>query len=166
MGNQEVSMSNDVRLNQLKNNLELLYKRLGAFEQQLIITAHEPTKFELKERIKDEILPSILEYETEYWERYPQEAIIICDEEATNQLVKVEQAVESIEQIPSSNYPQELISLLKEIRDKLSEPDKAASAKLKIVLPLIPAIASYELEMETEGLMYRAWKAIKEMVRR
>ena len=78
----------------------------------------------------------------------------------------MKQAVESIEQIPSITYPSELISLLQEIRDKLDEQDKAASAKLKVVLPLIPAIASYELEMETEGLMYRTWKAIKKMVRK
>jgi hypothetical protein len=43
-------------------------------------------------------------------------------------------------------YPSELISLLKEIRYKLEKQDKAASAKLKVVLPLIPA-ASYEMEM-------------------
>jgi hypothetical protein len=159
-------MSDRARLNHLKDILELLYEKLRAFEQEIIITADTPIKFQLEQKIKREISPSILKYETEYWELYPQEAIVISDEEATNQLVKVEQAVESIEQIPSSTYPPELISLLQEIRDKLSEPDKVASAKLKIVLPLIPAIASYELEMETEGLMYRAWKAIKGMVRR
>jgi hypothetical protein len=159
-------MSDRARLNHLKDILELLYEKLRAFEQEIIITADTPTRFQLKQEIKREILPSIYKYETEYWERYPQEAIIISEEEAANQLVKVEQAVESIEQIPASTYPPELISLLQEIRDRLSEPDKAASAKLKIVLPLIPAIASYELEMETEGLMYGVWKAIKRVVGR
>jgi hypothetical protein len=159
-------MSERDRLNDLKNILELLYEKLGEFEKELIISSSKPANFELKQRIKREILPDIRKYETEYWELYPQEAIIISDEEAETQLVKVEQAVTSIEQIPSSTYPSELISLLQEVRDKLDEPDKVASAKLKIVLPLIPAIASYELEMETEGLMYKAWKKIKEMLRR
>ncbi len=40
---------------------------------------------------------------------------------------------------------------------QLEDLDKSASAKLKIMLPLIPAIASYELEMDTEGLMYKTW---------
>ena len=31
---------------------------------------------------------------------------------------------------------------------------------------MVSGIASYELEMETEGLMYRKWKAIKGVVRR
>lgn len=158
-------MSDRARLDDLKDNLNLLYEKLGYFEKDLIINANTPAKFELKQRIKREILPDIRKYETEYWELYPQEAIIISDEEAETQLVKVEEAVTSIEQIPSSTYPLELISLLQEIRDKLDE-DKAASAKLKVVIPLIPAIASYELEMETEGLMYRAWKKLKGMVRR
>lgn len=159
-------MSDRARLNDLKDILELLYEKLGEFEKELTFNAYLPTKFDLKQRIKREILPDIRKYETEYWEIYPQEAIVISDEEAETQLVKVEEAVTSIEQIPSSTYPSELISLLQEIRDKLDEPDKVASAKLKVVIPLIPAIASYELEMETEGLMYKAWKAIKGAVRR
>lgn len=159
-------MADCARLNDLKDILDLLYEKLGEFEKELIINANTPAKFELKQRIKREILPNIRKYETEYWEIYPHEAIIISDEQAETQLVKVEEAVTSIEQIPSSTYPSELISLLQEIRDKLDEPDKAASAKLKVVIPLIPAIASYELEMETEGLMYKAWKKIKGIVRR
>ena len=158
-------MSDRIRLNDLKDILELLYEKLGAFEKRLIISDSEPANFELKQRIKREILPDIRKYETEYWELYPQEAIVISDEEAETQLVKVEEAVTSIEQIPSSNYPLELISLLQEIRDKLDD-NQAASVKLKLVIPLIPAIASYELEIETEGLMYKAWKKIKGMVRR
>ncbi|NEO77664.1 hypothetical protein [Moorena sp. SIO4G3] len=158
-------MSDRARLNDLKDILELLYEKLGEFEKELIISSSKPANFELKQRIKCEIIPDIRKYETEYWELYPQEAIIISYEEAETQLVKVEKAVTSLEQIPSSTYPSELISLLQEIRDKLDE-DKAASAKLKVVIPLIPAIASYELEMETEGLMYQAWKKLKGVVRR
>ena len=157
-------MSERTRLNDLKDILELLYEKLGDFEKELIINSSKPANFELKQRIKREIIPDIRKYETEYWEISPLEAIIISDEEAETQLVQVEEAVASIEQIPSSNYPSELISLLQEIRNKLDE-NNTASAKLKVVIPLIPAIASYELEMETEGLMYSAWEKIKGVVR-
>jgi hypothetical protein len=159
-------MSDRNRPADLKDILELLYEKLGEFEKELIINANTPAKFELKQRIKREILPDIRRYEAEYWEVYPQEAIFISDEEAASQLVKVEQAVKSIERISRTFYPPELMPLLQDIRAKLEEQNKVASAKLKVVLPLIPAIASYELEMETEGLMYRTWKAIKGMVRR
>ena len=148
-------MSDRQRLAYLEDNLEILYEKLGEFEQELIISSSQPAKFELKQRIKRDILPKIRQYEAEYWELYPKEAIIISDEEAASQLVKVEQAVESIDRISLTFYPRELIPLLQDIRAELEEQNKAASAKLKVVLPLIPMIASYELEIETEGLMYK-----------
>jgi hypothetical protein len=159
-------MSDQQRLQDLERNLQILYEKLGEFEQELIITAHAPTRFELRQRIKREISPSIRRYEGEYWELYPQEAILISDEEAATQLVRVEQAVGAIERIPQTEYPPELISLLQEIRTKLDTGDKTASAKLKVALPLIPGIASYEVEMDTEPLMYQAWKSIIARVRR
>jgi hypothetical protein len=157
-------MSDHQRLANLEELLKLLYEKLGYFERQLII-AHDPsTKFDLEQRIKREILPRLRSYEAEYWELCP--TIVISDEQAEMQLVQVEQAVQSIERIPPVEYPPELFFLLQEIRTKLADLDKAASAKLKVVLPLIPVIASYELEMDTEGLMYKAWKSIKRLVRR
>lgn len=159
-------MSDRQRLAYLEDNLEILYEKLGEFEQELIISSSQPAKFELKQRIKREILPNIRRYEAEYWEIYPKEAIIISDEEAASQLVKVEQAVESIDRISLTFYHRELIPLLQDIRAELEEQNKAASAKLKVVLPLIPMIASYELEIETEGLMYKTWESIKRLVRR
>ena len=159
-------MSDRQRLQDLEKNLQILYEKLGDFEQELIITAHAPTKFELRQRIKREISPSIRRYEAEYWELYPQEAILISEEEAATQLVRVEQAVEAIERIPQTEYPDKLMELLEDIRTKLDEGDKAASAKLKVALPLIPLIASYELEMDTEAMMYKTWKSLKKIVRR
>ncbi len=159
-------MSDRQRLADLEGLLELLYEKLGEFERELIVTASTPAKFELKQKIKREILPNIRRYEAEYWELYPSEAIVIADAEAESQLAQVEQAIESIERIPAAEYPSELLPLLQDIRAKLEESDKAASAKLKVALPLIPAIASYELEMDTEGFMYKTWKAIKKLVRR
>lgn len=159
-------MSDSQRLADLKDILELLYEKLGMFERELIVTASTSAKFELKQRIRREILPDLRRYETEYWELYPSEAIIISEEEAQTQLVQVEQAVESIEHISPTEYPLGLIPLLQDIQAKLDDLGRPASAKLKVALPLIPAIAAYELEMETEGLMYKAWKSIKGLVRR
>ncbi|NES83142.1 MAG: hypothetical protein F6K10_17990 [Moorea sp. SIO2B7] len=81
-------------------------------------------------------------------------------------MAQVEQAIESIQQIPSTEYSRELVPLLQDIQLKLEDLNKPASAKLKVSLPLIPVIAAYELEMETEGLMYKAWKSIKRLARR
>jgi len=160
-------MTDRQRLADIKEILEVLYEKLGDFEKELASTANIPVKFELKHKIKREILPDIRRYEAEYWELYPIETIIISNQEAETQLAKVEQAVESMERIPqTAEYPPQLIRLLQDIRAKLDEGDKAASAKLKVTLPLIPLLASYELEMDTEGVMYKTWKAIKGLARR
>lgn len=159
-------MSDEQRLADLKKILQLLYEKLGYFEEELALNAHAPARFELRQRIKKEILPDIRRYEVEYWELYPVEAILISEEEAETQIAKVERAVTSIEQISPAEYPPELLPLLQDIRSKLEDLDKAASAKLKVALPLIPAIASYELEMDTETFMYKTWKSIKGIVRR
>ena len=159
-------MNDRIRLQSLKDNLELLYKKLGQFQKDLILKDSPGAKFELEQEIERKILPSIRSYETEYWEIYPSEAIVISDEEAQTKLDLVEQAVTSIESISPVEYPPELLPLLQDIRAKLGDLDKTASAKLKVTLPLIPAIASYELEMNPEGAMYKAWKSIERMVRR
>jgi hypothetical protein len=154
------------RLTDLESLLDLLYEKLGVFEIEINTTANVPVQFELKQRIKREIMPSIRRYEAEYWELYPQDEIVISEEVATSQLVKVERAVNAIELVPATTYPPELIPLLQDLQAKLAEPDRIASAKLKVALPLIPAIASYEFELETEGLMSQTWKSIKGLVRR
>jgi hypothetical protein len=154
------------RLTDLESLLDLLYEKLGVFDREIIISTSVAVQFELKQRIKREIMPSIRRYEAEYWELYPQDEIVIPEEAATSQLVKVERAVNAIELVSITSYPPELIPLLQDLKAKLAEPDRIASAKLKVALPLIPAIASYEFELETEGLMSQAWKSIKGLVRR
>jgi hypothetical protein len=154
------------RLTDLDSLLDLLYEKLGVFEREIILSTSVAVQFELKQRIKREIMPSIRKYETEYWELCPQDEIVISEEVATSQLMKVERAVNAIELIPATTYPPELIPLLQDLQVKLAEPDRIASAKLKVALPLIPAIASYEFELATEGLMSQAWKSIKGLVRR
>ena len=157
---------NRQRLADLEDLLELQYEKLGEFEKDLALNASTPAKFELKQRIKREILPDIRRYEQEYWELYPMEDFVIPEDEAASQLVQVGQAVTSLEQVSSAQYPPEMFALLQEIRARLDGLERSASAKLKVAIPLIPAIASYELEMDTEGLMYKAWRKLKRVMGR
>lgn len=157
---------NRQRLADLEDLLELQYEKLGEFEKDLALNASTPAKFELKQRIKREVLPDIRRYEQEYWELYPMEDFVIPEDEAASQLVQVGQAVTSLEQGSFAEYPSEMFTLLQEIRARLDGLERSASAKLKFAIPLIPAIASYELEMDTEGLMYKAWRKLKRVMGR
>ena len=162
-------MNKNQRFNVVVKHLKTLNEKLDRFQHALNISSSKEKKFELEKQIDQEILPRICRYEAEYWALYPQkymEAIIISDDEAQPKLLQIEQAVESIEHIPNTEYPDELLLLLQDIRAKLNDLDKPAAAKLKVALPLIPAIASYELEMDTEGVMYKTWKGISNLLRR
>ncbi len=159
-------MNDHKRLSDLKDILDLLYAKLGEFEKEIILTASASSKFELKQKIKREILPKIRRYEKEYWELYPLESIIISEEEAETGLAQIENAITSMELVQSAEYPPKMVLLFQDIKSMLEDMNKPASAKLKLALPLIPAIASYEFEMSTEGLMYKAWNSIKEIVKR
>lgn len=157
---------NRQRLADLEDLLELQYEKLGEFEKDLALNASTPAKFELKQRIKREVLPDIRRYEQEYWELYPMEDFVIPEDEAASQLVQVGQAVTSLEQGSFAEYPPGMFALLQEIRARLDGLERSASAKLKVAIPLIPAIASYELEMDTEGVMYKTWKPLRGLIRR
>lgn len=157
---------NQQRLKDLQENLDLLYEKLAMFEQQLIIAASPPQRFELKKRISREIWPSIRKYEKEYWDLLPQEAILITDEEAEETLGNLDQAVTAIERVDNDRYPPEVLELLKEIRSKLDEPGTAAAAKLKVALPIVPLLASYELEMDTEGMLSQLWRGLRDRLKR
>ncbi|HIK05505.1 MAG TPA: hypothetical protein IGS40_12470 [Trichormus sp. M33_DOE_039] len=154
---------NRQRLDSLEEILEIEYEKLGYFQKEIATTANATVKFELKQRIKREIIPDIRSHECEYGELLDQEAdtTVISNVDAEHTLADVVQAVENLEVQRSESYPEELLRLLREIREKLDEPGKTAAAKLKVVLPIVPLLASYELEMDTEAMMSRAWQQVK-----
>ena len=155
------------RLADLEKTIEILYDRLGYFEKELaIIPPGSDKKFEIQQRIKTEVLPDIRRHEKEYWELYPMQEVVIPEDQAASQLVQVEQAVTSLEQGSFAEYPPEMFALLQEIRASLDGLERSASAKLKVAIPLIPAIASYELEMDTEGVMSKTWKPLRGLIMR
>ena len=160
-------MYNHQRLAALEDIIGRLYDRLEFWEKDLaIIPPGSDKKFEIQQRIKRELLPEISGYEKEYWELYPMEEVVIPEDEAASQLVQVEQAVTSLEQGSFAEYPPEMFALLQEIRASLDGLERSASAKLKVAIPLIPTIASYELEMDTEGVMSKTWKPLRGLIRR
>lgn len=158
-------MNDSQRADELLDLLDLLYQKLGMFDRELVISNSAPAKFELNQRIKREILPSIRAYEAEYWSLYPVEEIVVPEQDAERHLQQIENAVAEIEQASVSRYPAGLVPLLEDVHTKLSE-NKPPSAKLKVAIPLIPAIATYEFELETGNAMQQAWNSLKNWIRK
>lgn len=158
---------NRQRLNSLEKILEIEYEKLSEFQSEISMLAPSPTKTALKQRIKREIIPDIRKYEAEYGEILfkSSDASLVPQNEAEETLAEVVQVVEHIEVLPPETYPREMLELLREIREKLDEPGKTAAAKLKVALPIIPMLASYEMEMDTEATLIRVWQQVKSLFR-
>jgi hypothetical protein len=154
------------RLRDLQEILDLLYEKLGAFQRELVITASPEQQFALKQRIRREIAPSIRRYEAEYWDLLPEAELVMPEAEAASAVVEIQNAVTVVEQGNFSAYPPEMMQLLREIKERLDAPDTAASAKLKVALPIVPMLASYELEMDTESTLTQLWRSLRNRLQR
>lgn len=153
------------RLAELEKILDLRYETLSKAEKRLAITDEIFAKNAIEQRIREEVLPELRKYETEYWRLLAQEAHSCAVEEidARNAIVEVVQEVELIENKLSANYSDQFMRLLLEIRDKLNEPGQPAAAKAKLALPLVPGILSYEVELDTESSLRRAFGPIRRL---
>jgi hypothetical protein len=155
------------KLAEIEKQLELLYETLNSAKKRLAMTDEIYAKTAIKQRIREETLPEIRQCEAEYWDILAQEAGFCTVEEvdARNAIVEVVGEVEQIENQPATNYPDELMRLLREIRDKLNEPGTPAAAKAKLALPLIPGILAYEVELDTENTLRKVLQPIKRLFR-
>lgn len=155
------------RLADLEKALELRYETLGEAEKRLAMTDEIFSKNAIKQRIREEVLPEIRQYETSYWEVLAQEARTCAVEEveAQNAIVEVLHEVALIENNPNTNYPAELLNLLRQIRDKLNEPETPVEGKAKLALNLLPGVITYEVELDTERALRRVKEPIKRLFR-
>ncbi|AFZ04770.1 hypothetical protein Osc7112_0131 [Oscillatoria nigro-viridis PCC 7112] len=152
------------KLADLEKILDVEYKKLRKFQYRIAHTSNAAEKFDLEVRIEQEILPMIRQHEREYWNILVQEAPFceVIEKDARNAIVEVVTEVELI-QIQPNKYSDELMQKLQEILDKLNEPQTPAAAKLKVALPLVPLIMSYEVELDTEISLRRVFDRIKKI---
>ena len=146
-------MSSD-RLGELDEILTRYRKLVSGKELTLTKTPDED-----KERIKFQIADlktEMQQYEQEYWEILSDQSgsIEISEQEAKVVVAEIVNQVGKIE-VSSSTYPDEVLMLLRGIRDKLNQPDKSAAAKLKGIISSIPPFVgiSYEAELDTENFL-------------
>ncbi|XWK87469.1 MAG: hypothetical protein U7127_25255 [Phormidium sp.] len=154
------------RLVDLEEILKLWNQRLTFFQKQLTRDADPNRQFQLQQDIKTEVLPNIRQHESEYMQimiRYPD---VISEADAKNAIVQVNQAVAHIESVATRTYPAELITLLQKIREDLNAPSNTAAARLTVILPLLPPILYYEMEINTEAPIVKVWGFIKSCFRR
>lgn len=139
------------RLSQIEKKLKLLRDHKNTFEQETMLTTGL-AKVQTNQYLTEEIQPQIREYEEEYWEVIAQQtkAVEIPELEAE---VIVAEIIEEVGQMEAQRqYPDVVIQMLQEIRDKLNQPGLTAATKLKGVISTIPPFVgiSYEGELDTD----------------
>jgi hypothetical protein len=154
------SSAGNQRMMHLEELIQLEYEKLHDFEQDLIIAASANQRFEVRQRIAKDILPNLRNHEIEYAQLLAATTAAdkVPEAEAQKLLDQVSDAADSL-QGKLSESPKEAAALQR-LKEELSKPG-VASAKLKLTLPIIPLIASYELTLETAGLMMTAWRGVK-----
>jgi hypothetical protein len=158
------------RLKELKEILDIEYDKYHEFEKDISLsTANE--KILLKQRLKREIAPRLSELEKEYAEllvtgvptgQIPEDA---AEGEAKAIVTELSEATSKVLQSAPAESPPEMLRLLEEIKGKLSEPKEAAAAKLKVSLPLIPTICSYEIEVDTVPSVQKVWSKARDFLK-
>ncbi|MEG4117767.1 hypothetical protein QUA43_09870 [Microcoleus sp. N9_B4] len=154
------------RLSQIEKNLKLLRDQQHALEREAILTTGLP-KIHAEQRLQEEIKPKIREYEKEYWQVLAQQTKTVEIPEPEAEII-VAEIVEEVGQIEvQRQYPDEVVQILQEIRDKLNQPGQTAAAKLKGVISSIPPFIgiSYEAELDTENFFQRHFPTFQKGVK-
>ena len=150
------------RLVRLEETLEIEYEKLDVFQKDLAISDSPTKKFELNQRIKREILPSIHKHETDYLNLLNQEAgaFDISEQQASQAIAEVTPHIAEITTDGNKNYPPEVLEILREILTILNASGQSPGAKLKTTLPILPPIISYEVEIDTQGSLMKIYQIL------
>ncbi|NJL69169.1 MAG: hypothetical protein HC849_25125 [Oscillatoriales cyanobacterium RU_3_3] len=145
------------RLSHLQSEVQLYYKQLAGKEK-----AKRMAEQAEKERIQqgvDELKRELGGVEREYWRRWQMEisGLTIPEADAEELATGMLQEVEILEFEPQVQSNAELMKVLHEIKAELSKPGIPAAGKLKAAIPLLPGVISYEMELDTEGLLRRTF---------
>jgi hypothetical protein len=145
------------RLSHLQSQVQGYYKQLAGREK-----AKRLARFEDKELLQqqiDELKEELRSVERDYWLRWQAEIAGLTIPEADAEIVasQLVREVESLEIEPAVQSNAELMKVLQEIKAELSKPEIPAAGKLKAAIPLLPGVISYEMELDTEGLLRRVF---------
>lgn len=155
------------RLSQLEDQLTLLQEQLAGVEEAKILARLEdkPLLEQRIRKLKQEIRP----IETEYWQTAARSAnqLDIPEAEAEVAVGEIVEAVTELEAHPVAAYPDEMLQLLREIRDKLNAPGATASAKVKGMISSMPPFIgiSFEPELDVEKFVQKNFPTFRKLIR-
>lgn len=151
------------RLSHLQALIKDYYEQLAGKEAAL--KNIEPAeKVRIEQQIRD-VKKDIAKIQGEYWLLLKSQTahLDITDADADIVTAEIIQEVEILEYQPTVQSNAELVKLLAEIKAELTKPGIPGSGKLKAAIPLLPGFLSYELELDTEGLLRRLFPTFSKL---
>jgi len=140
------------RLSDIQSILADLYEQLAG-QEKAKVRAEDAQKVRIQQQIRDR-WTEIRSYESEYVLTLSQQVQRQDLSEPIAEVVHGE-ILDAVEILAPLEKRDEVKTLLHKILAELRKPDVPASAKLKIAIPIIPNVVTYELEGDTETVVRR-----------
>jgi len=144
------------RLEQLEINLDTAYRKYEFKREKLLLAVDDDQEFKLHEDLAA-LSKQIAEMESDWATQISPIAqkMELSNQEAEPLVGEWIQATETEIQRCQDNDAvlEKLTELLMEL-----QTGKAASAKLKITLPIVPLLVNYEMELDTESTLIQLWR--------
>lgn len=138
------------RLRDVEKSITRLKRQLSEKQNTLVTIAPEE-KERIRQQIED-LREQIQSFEAEKWQILAEQAesLEIPEAEAEVAVTEIVAAVTQLETQPVP-YPDEVMQILQQIRDRLNEPGPSAAGKLKGVVSTFPPFVqvTYEAEIDT-----------------
>jgi hypothetical protein len=152
------------RLSHLQAEIEGYYEQLAGKESALR-TIEPAEKVRIEQQIRS-VKQDIAKIQAEYWVLLKSQTarLEITDADAEIMTAEIIQEVEILQYQPIVQSNAELVKLLTEIKTELTKPGIPGSGKLKAAIPLLPGFLSYEMELDTEGLLRRLFPTFSQLV--
>jgi ribosomal protein L29 len=151
------------RLSHLQALIGDYYEQLAGKEVALK-NIEDAEKTRIEQQIR-KVKQDIAKIQGEYWLLLRSQTVHLDITDADADIVTAEiiQEVEILEYQPTVQSNAELVKLLTEIKAELTKPEIPGSGKLKAAIPLLPGFLSYEMELDTEGLLRRLFPTFSKL---
>lgn len=157
---------NQHRLRQLEEQLHDAYDELHEYETELRRCGVED-QIKLRRRIRNELKPNLVRLESEYTTLLVKSVSEqdLPEAESGRLLAELDSALSEFDPLPAEADTAGIRAKLDEILALLNKPSASSSAKLKMVLPLVPGFLVYEQEAITKHTLRELLRSAKDYFR-
>jgi hypothetical protein len=154
-------MTND--LSHLQELMQAYYDQIQGHEKALVL-AVPGDEVIIKQRIKH-VEGKLSPVREKYWGLLESQMahLDITEADAEQANADIIQNLAPLEREPAVKAHAELLKLLTEIKAELTKPEIPASGKFKTAITLIPGFLSYEMDLDTKGLLRRLFPTFSKL---